>query len=489
MMSVGVTPNHRSAAPPRRSAVAPSAVVPSRIALPQFVVVSIHLLIFGSLFSGLPGPAALGELSGEGAIYGAAALILWAVLSGAVFDTRGISSALIFLPFVACIFISYGVNADDISNAHFVGRAGTEKYVTSSLVVVLYILIFFAIACVVSVYGVRSTLLCASDAAVWCGFLLVAEMALEIVSWFIPPLREAWRIARWTWVSHEFYSEPIERLAVSSDRLFGFASEPSLNAIAIMGLLGLLGSEVVLRSGTADWSRSRSRAVLFLIVALFAAELLLANARTFFVGLLGAVLAGILLSRLANWLPAWLRTAVIVLGPLPVQGAMIWKILQADPNSLSASNITRSVGMIAASKIWYQHPVFGVGLGQYGFHFREFVPSWGTRGSVEVSRYFQFDQYDLVTGLPPSFSMLSRVGAELGILGTISWVFATFFAIRRAIRQCPGALTSVMVLALSAQIWVGLSFDSFRNIYYWFWIAILMAWPAQCERNNYKMSA
>jgi hypothetical protein len=135
--------------------------------------------------------------------------------------------------------------------------------------------------------------------------------------------------------------------------------------------------------------------------------------------------------------------------------------------------------------VWSDHPLLGVGLGQYGFHFRGGVPSWGIQ-SWEVSRYFRTTEYDLLRGLPPSFSLFTRLGAELGLIGFLAWILPPMYAIRRALILRPGPLTSIMVFALVAQVWTGLSLDSFRNVYYWLWLACLLAWPGQ---NNLPFDA
>lgn len=461
-MSIAARPiSPEFAAPPRVRASA---------GLPPLAVISIHLLVFGSLFTGLPGPAALGELHGEGTVPGVLAILAAATLSGAILDVRGLRSALIFAPFVLCIFLSYAVNADDIAQAHFLGRQGGEKFFTSLLVVVFYLLAFFATVCLAQVYGARAMLLCGANAAFWCGYLMIAEMAVEIVSWFVPPLREAWREIRHAWVE-QGSSEPMFRLV-------GFAPEPSLASIASMGLLGLLGAEAAIRGGSGTWPRKRARAVGVLVVVLFTLELLLANARTFSIGICGTAVALCLANGYVRRVPASLRAAVIVLAPLAVQMLLIWSVIHADASSRSISNVTRSVGMIAASQLWAQNPVLGLGLGQYGFHFRGVVPSWGLV-SFEISRYFQDDQYKLISGLPPTFSMFTRIGAELGGVGLAAWLLPPFAAIRGALRRRHGALTVVIVCALAAQIWAGLSFDSYRNLYYWFWLAIASAWARQ----------
>lgn len=445
----------------------------SRLPLPLALI--IHLLVFGSLFSGLPGPAALGELRGEGAAVGALAIVLWSAASGALADVRGIRSALLFVPFLICIALGFAGNADVISSSHFLGREGGEKFVASLLVVLLYLSAFFAICCEASIYGGLAILRCAGNAALWCGFLTLAEMAAEVVSWFAPPVREAWTAIRGVWVSAGS-STPVFRLV-------GFAPEPSFGAISTMGLLGLLACDWAIRGASGELTRRRRRALVIVIGSLFALELILGNARTFSISAFGAVLAGALTTRFARRIPAALRSAAILLLPLPAEALLIWTVLRQDPVTRSASNISRSVGMLTGGRIWAENPILGVGLGQYGFHFRDWVPSWGL-GSYEISSYFREDQHDLLAGLPPSFSMFTRVGAELGLIGLLAWLLPPFIALRSALLRAPSRLTTVIICALGAQVWVGLAFDSYRNIYYWWWLALLLSWPSGNGRTR-----
>jgi hypothetical protein len=438
------------------------------VRLPRLLALIIHLLVFSSLFNGLPGPAALGELRGEGTVLGVAALILWTTASGVLADMRGIRSTALFLPFLTCVAVSFVLNSDVISSSHFLGREGAGKFFTSLLVVMFYLSAFFAICCVASVYGPPSILRCAGNAALWCGFLSIGEMAVEVVSWFVPPVRQAWAAIRGVWVA----PGPSATLF----RLVGFAPEPSLSAIPDLGLLGLLASDWAIRRARGELSKGRAWALALVAGCLFALELFLADARTFQMGALGAAVALAIASGAARAIPAALRSAAIVLLPLPVQATLIWVVLHQNPATRSISNISRSVGMLTGAAVWAQNPLFGVGLGQYGFHFRGVVPSWGLR-SFEISRYFRDDQHYLIAGLPPSFSMFTRVAAELGLIGLLAWLLPPALAVRTALLRPGGALMTILVCALAAQIWVGLSFDSYRNIAYWWWLAMLLSWP------------
>ena len=436
--------------------------------LPVLVAASFYVLVFGSLFTGLPMTFPLGELRGEGALPGFMLLLLLAGASGAIVDVRGLRAVLVFAPLLLAVMISYAVNAGEIGQAHFLGRAGGEKFLNALMVLAFYAAAFYAVFTLVSVYGVEPTLRLAGRAAMLATALLVAAMLVEIASWFSPPLRSAWLSARALWCS--IPSAPLFRLT-------GFAPEPSFGSISALGLIGLLASAVTMSGWPRRGAAPGWRTPLALALALVGLEMI-ANSRTFLAGVGGVAMAALLLGPLKR-LPPLLRSLVIVLAPLVAQAGIILSMMASTPGTQSVSNITRSVGMLTATELWTRHPLLGVGLGQYAFHFRSVVPSWGLQ-SWEVSRYFRYDQIDLAAGvMPPSFSLFTRLGAELGIVGFLAWSLPAIYAIRRALIFSPGRITTVMICALAAQIWTGLSLDSFRNTYYWIWLACLLAWPDQ----------
>jgi hypothetical protein len=441
---------------------APGAAVRPAARIPPMAALGVQAIVIGSLFTGVPGPASLGELSGEGALLGIGVVMLAVFLNGMVLDVRGGRAILLYLPLAASILLSYAVNADQIRDAHLLGRDGPGKFVSSLMVLGLYLALFYSYFCLMAVHGVDAVLRPAARAALLAAWLLIVEMTIEVAGWFVPPVRQAWLAARHLWTDGHGASE---------FRLVGFAPEPSFAAITSLGLLGLLAAQCA----RAGWRGSRP--ALAAMAMLFAFQML-SDARTFMAGALGGLLAWMLLSRPARPLPAAVKSAAIMLAPLAFQGLAIWSVYHAHPDNRSVSNITRSIGMLTATDLWRQHPFVGLGLGQYGFHYRGAVPSWGLQ-SWEVARFFQQGRFDLLAGLPPSFSIFSRLGAELGLAGFLAWVGPPVYIMRRALVRSPGPLASVMVCALAAQIWTGLSLDSFRNPYYWLWLAALLALPGQ----------
>ncbi len=440
------------------------------VRLPILATVGILAMVVGGLFNGVNGPAGLGELSAEGALTGTAIIIMSAVLSGSVLDVRGLQALLLYMPLAVCVLLSYAVNADEIKAAHFLGREGPEKFRSSLLVLSLYLTLFYSYFCLMAVFGVKSVLRVGGQAAMLAAWMLIVEMSVEVLTWFIPPLRGIWLSIRHLWTSST---------SAELHRLVGFGSEPSFGAISSLGLMGLLAVPLA----EAGWRPSafdrRTWLAVVTLVALFLFQLI-GDARTFLAGAFGAALGGVLMSRPLRRLPASVKSATIMLAPLIAQAIAIYTVYQGAPGTRTVSNIGRTVGMLTATKLWSQHPILGLGLGQYGFHFRAEVPSWGLQ-SWEISRFFRDAQFDLIGGLPPSYSIFSRLATELGIVGFLAWVLPPIYAMRRALTRAPGRLTTLLFCALAAQIWTGLSLDSFRNVYYWLWLAGLLALPGAAK--------
>ena len=353
---------------PRRAAVR----------FPALALLGVQALVLGSLFTGLQGPAALGELSGDGAVVGTVIIVLSAVLSGTVVDVRGARAILLYLPLAVCILLSYAVNADEIHNAHFLGRDGQGKFLTSLLVLGLYLGFFYSCVCLMAVYGVAPLLRAAGRAALFAAWLLILEMAFEVATWFSPTLRQDWLSVRTHWT-----------FAQGADlyRLVGFAPEPSYNGITTPALLSLLG---------AQWAGAGSRQAVFggrvsLTVAAMAALLafqLIGNARTFVAAALGAAVAWILVAGPAKRLPAAVKSATITLAPLAAQAMAIWSVYHGGAGIRTEFNISRSIGMLTATDLWRQHPLLGWGSASMGSISGTWCPPGGCRAgkSPSISR-------------------------------------------------------------------------------------------------------
>lgn len=145
----------------------------------------------------------------------------------------------------------------------------------------------------------------------------------------------------------------------------------------------------------------------------------------------------------------------------------------------SVSNLSRLAFQTAGLAIFQSHPVFGVGLGQFGFHVAEALPSWGFL-SPEVRPMVTFPE----APWPNVYSLYVRLAAELGLVGVVGWSLlwpGLFFALAARARAAanepaeiryaayPIAMNCLGVLAS------GIASDTFRTPMLWVTLGLACA--------------
>lgn len=147
-----------------------------------------------------------------------------------------------------------------------------------------------------------------------------------------------------------------------------------------------------------------------------------------------------------------------------------------DPNNLS--NVGRAGAQAAAFGMARQSPMFGVGIGEYGFHMPAFVPLWA-RTSEEIQLW--------MSGAPnspwaPAQSLYARLAAETGYVGLtlwlVLWIGVTAACARRFLRDARAGRADPMALALVVSL-IGavlsaVNADSLR--FYIYWLTLPLAW-------------
>jgi hypothetical protein len=247
----------------------------------------------------------------------------------------------------------------------------------------------------------------------------------------------------------------------------------------VTGLLCLLLWRALAWQGQDErhWAdRDRHRAlILFICLLGFQA---ISGSRTFIMAFGGAA-AGLT----AYWFFGWFRPhAAKALGllmlPNLVQAAGILLLIQNGLSTASVSDLTRSSNIIASTGMWQEKPLLGHGLGQYGFVFTRYVPSYAGE-SWELRQYIDKRS---TAFMMPSYNLYGRMAGELGTLGLVTWSGFLTFAMARLMRF-GAALTGsgrrrarwnggILLAGICALSWTGTSFDSFRTFYLWIFIGI-----------------
>ena len=114
--------------------------------------------------------------------------------------------------------------------------------------------------------------------------------------------------------------------------------------------------------------------------------------------------------------------------------------------------------------MFLDNPFFGVGYGQYPFHYADYVPSWAWI-SYEVQNWSLNIPGSLMT---PSHGVYTRLLAETGIIGMILWVF-TLLSMLWEINKSgiDSNKKRCYLISIVALLLFGLNLDAFRIFYYW----------------------
>lgn len=136
----------------------------------------------------------------------------------------------------------------------------------------------------------------------------------------------------------------------------------------------------------------------------------------------------------------------------------------------------RSVYWEAAMQIFSDHPVFGVGLGNAGFYFRETMPafSWSLPEVVNVMR-------DGASNFPNPKNLWLRLLSETGIVGFTFFINWMAWHLKSAVQMISGtdshyrSIGMAGILGLIAMLVEGFSLDTFGLPYYWILFGIVAA--------------
>ena len=126
-------------------------------------------------------------------------------------------------------------------------------------------------------------------------------------------------------------------------------------------------------------------------------------------------------------------------------------------------------------EIFSDHPFLGVGIGNAGYYFPEYMPSFGWQ-LTEVDTLFSYNTY-----LPNTKSMWVRLLTETGLTGFaffVAWLFILWQSGRYLIKKLNPTLRTIGlagVLAIIAFLIEGFSIDSFALPYLWFSMGLVTA--------------
>ncbi|MDH0673356.1 O-antigen ligase family protein [Empedobacter sp. GD03861] len=151
------------------------------------------------------------------------------------------------------------------------------------------------------------------------------------------------------------------------------------------------------------------------------------------------------------------------------------------------SNKTRFGMQYASIQVFKENPIFGVGFGQQVYHSRFHYPRWSTINNWEFKEFYN-NKKD--PSFPPGYNIYTRLLAELGIVGFLSWMSILLYSLFLCYKFLQSKDFHTKVLAISITIsLIGLyinwlQIDTFRLYGVWLNFVILMFLQHKVYQKN-----
>lgn len=166
---------------------------------------------------------------------------------------------------------------------------------------------------------------------------------------------------------------------------------------------------------------------------------------------------------------------------LGIDIGQIFLSLTANDGPQAMSNVARYASTLAALEIWQEYPIFGCGLGAYGFYAPGYYPNWAW-SSIEIVGW---SLNTLSEGSwPLAHNMYARMLAETGALGAGLWGLIGLFLIYEIWGLLKYDVNKMYVKCLLIST-VGIllcGFNSESLHFFAYWIILGMVWSYRLKK-------
>lgn len=427
----------------------------------------------------------LHEMANEASFYPMTiGLLLWIV---SLFYSRNFlfPKSKIFLLlclFVIFVFISFAFNFSNISIAIFKGRTGISKNILQVGLLLYMCLIPLFIYNIYNNNGNKTIIFKYIRKAILISFFIAGFYSFfEILS-----------LLRLTGKNILSFIEPLIHDYGSYQRLRSVSGEPSYFAMYCAFIFPFMLSYLF------DEKYNKIRWLFYILTGYFLFLIVLTYSRTaYFIAIVEFLFFYTLIFIIGrkNLRKYAIKSALILLIiivteviVLPFFSIREYSIIKTSEvflpgteqvsTQFAASNNIRFASQAAALNIAIKNPIFGVGLGQYGFHFSDFFSGIDKNSQNEETQVIiqSFMRDDPSTPWPPVYSLYMRITAELGFVGLILWLSIWFFVIiklfkrimvnTRVTENVDWFGISLLVCTIGA-LSIMCAHDSFRYFGYW----------------------
>lgn len=157
--------------------------------------------------------------------------------------------------------------------------------------------------------------------------------------------------------------------------------------------------------------------------------------------------------------------------------------------SKDISNRSRFGIQYATLKVFSDHPVAGVGLGQNAYHAMHYYPYWATHDNWEFRLRYKNQS---LKSFPPNYNFYTRTMAELGSVGILTFLFLLFlcfyysFMLWKKSDDKNRFLGFILLLSFVGVSINWLQQDQFRQ--YMFWLSLVLLIKYAMEFRTKKLA-
>jgi hypothetical protein len=459
-----------------------------------FFAVALLVLPFNS-FSYI---SVLGELSSEAAAYPmllVVSLYSLGILFGKISFPKHISF-IFLLGFFGWIIISGAVNIQSIAENFTKGRSGYNKYVLQMILFSFMLISALAVYHLVQRQWRERTLFTLRRWLLY-SFLIAATYSVIEIPYIL--FGAGWASSLLELINPLIRAKDYS--ALYENRLRSVSGEASWFAMYMAFALPWLLSYIFTEKRGKKWFYVGLNIYAIFMVYLTYSRTAYAITAAEVVVFIGALtgLGGLKFKKYLVFILLWLTILTILYAVTidkpneqRIKEVFVSVTTSGEETAYYMSNIARYGSQNAAWRMSLEWPIFGAGLGQYGFHMPDYVASKDFI-STEIQLWASTSED---TPWAPVHGIFPRFAAETGFVGlglwllmwlTLSW--SVWQRCRLSIKK-GNIIDLTLLISIGGTLLVGFNADSFRFFGYWFLLAIGWAYVSPnspkylCIKNN-----
>lgn len=383
----------------------------------------------------------------------------------------------VLIIFYIWMFISIIINIKGIVNASFKGRSGIEKLIFQIPIITV---VFLGLYCIVMIMTKNNIDFKNIRKYILLSFIIPACYSILEVITLLRIVDASTIIERISYLIHYYYRGEMYWRGIRS-----VSGEASYFAMYVSFAIPWILSYVYTESG------KKTKFKYLVIFTYIVSLIFLSKSRVGYIILVTQLVLfviGIFITKSKKNIIITTVVVISIIGNLILIENVFYKenaeintanslkvesVVQSISDNNNMSNVARFGMQITAANMALDNPVFGVGLGQFGFHAKDYITKNALRSS-EVK--FWLDEKEK-SGWPPAFSIYARILAEQGLIGLFLWISLWAYVILSSFIKYLRTKDIFLLTYIISTLGVlasGLNADTYLYFPYWICLGIFI---------------